>query len=186
MSTLDTLQSRISSSRLTGPAPSEAVMEQIFKSALRAADHANLRPWRFLVLSGQDLNRLGDLFAEISIANDADISDEAVDKARKKPLRAPLILVAIARCQQHPKVPEIEQILSTGAAVQNMLNAAYAQGVGAIWRTGPMAYDRRVMHGLGLAENEKIVGFIYMGTPEGKVKTTPKLNVEDFFGAWKP
>ena len=81
-------------------------------------------------------------------------------------------------------MPAIEQDLSAGAAAQNMLNAAHAQGVGAMWRTGSMAYDRRVMEGLGLAGNEKIIGFLYLGSATGNLKTLRPENPADYFREW--
>ena len=99
-----------------------------------------LRPWRFLTISGDDLFSLGELFLEAQLQDDAALSNVAQVKVKSKVLRAPLIVVAIASLQEHPKVPEIEQMLSAGAAVQNMLIAAYAQHIGC-----DMAYRQ---HGL--------------------------------------
>src|SRR5690625_6806132 len=78
---------------------------------------------------------------------------------------------AITACEGGPGVAEVEQIVSTGAAVQNMLLAAYALGVGAFWRTGAMAYHPTIAKGLGLTDNEKIIGYLFLGTP---ASTPPK------------
>jgi len=181
---LKTLHSRTSSPRLAGEVPSKEALEGLFQAAMRAPDHAQLRPWRFLLVSGDDRNVLGDLFAKAKIEDNAELSAIELDKIRSKPLRAPLIIVAIASIQPHPKVPEIEQVLSAGAAVQNLLLAAYASNIGAMWRTGSMAFHKTVMEGLGLSNNEQIVGFVYIGEQQGKSKQISPLDSQQYFKIW--
>ena len=94
------------------------------------------------------------------------------------------MIVVIASIQDHPKVPEIEQMLSAGASAQNMLLAAHMQGIGAMWRTGSMTYHPRVREGLGVAQNEKIIGFIYMGSIEGKTRLVPEINLSQYVQDW--
>src|SRR5690625_2297304 len=91
---------------------------------------------------------------------------------------------AITACEGGPGVAEVEQIVSTGAAVQNMLLAAYALGVGAFWRTGAMAYHPTIAKGLGLTDNEKIIGYLYLGT---RASTHPKpkdVDLAQYFTPW--
>ena len=183
MDALEALHGRVSSSRLSGEVD-DAALDNILRAALRAPDHAQLRPWRFLTVSGEARQKLGALYARAKLTEDPSLGSTDLEKIKSKPLRAPLIVVAIVCITEHPKVPEIEQILSTGAAMQNMLLAAYAQGVGAMWRTGAMAYDKIVCDGLGLAENEKIVGFLYLGEAEGNMRSAKSLNVEDYVKEW--
>ncbi len=185
MDALTALQQRVSSARLVEPAPQGEILQGILQAGLRAADHACMRPWRFLLIEGEARQALGSLFVAATRAQDAAADAAKLQRIADKPLRAPLILVAIARCRDNPKVPELEQLLSAGAAVQNMITAAYAQGVGAYWRTGSMAYDPRVAAGLGLEQGEKIIGFVYLGTPQGTQKPVPDLSVDDFVGHWR-
>ncbi len=184
MDALEMLCSRVSVPKLIEPGPNQQQLEQIKSAALRAADHARLQPWRFLVISGDGLERLGAIFVEIAARDNPAASSEELGRAKSKPLRAPTIIVAIASIKEHPKVPEIEQILSAGCAVQNMLNAAHAISIGAIWRTGPVAYDALLAQRLGLSSNEKVIGFIYLGTPAGALKSVPSNNTDDFFEQW--
>ncbi len=183
MEALEAIQSRNSAPRLTGDVP-EAVLDEIIKAGLRAPDHAQLRPWRMVAIEGAARERLGALFAQAKLTSDPNQSREALDKLRKKPLRAPLILVVAARITEHAKVPEIEQVLSAGALVQNMLNAAHALGFGAMWRTGSMTYNDVVRKGLGFEENDKMIGFLYIGEVEGRRKSLPELNPADFVVRW--
>ncbi len=184
MDALHALHNRTSVPKLTDPAPSQEALQNIYRAAFRAADHGMLKPWRFLIIREAARDRLGELFAQAELAINPQSTAAAIDKARSKALRAPLILVTICRHHALPKIPEIEQLLSTGAATQNMLLAAYAQGVGAMWRTGPMAYHEVVRYGLGLNSAEKIVGFLHLGTSDCEPKSPAEPAVSDFFQTW--
>ena len=184
MDAITALHTRNSAPKLTEPAPEGVARENIFKAALRAPDHARLKPARFLVLEGESRQRLGGLFAEALKADNPEAGEARCEKTAAKPLRAPLLVVVVAGAVAHPKVPAIEQLLSAGAAAQNMLVAAHAEGFGAIWRTGGMAYHPLVKRGLGLNENEEIVGYLYMGTVDGPAKPLPNAEVNDYFQGW--
>lgn len=184
MDALDALLNRVSVPRLVDPAPDAAQRELLFRAALRAPDHGQLRPWRFLTVEGDARTRMGELFAEALRVADAEVADEALTKARGMPLRAPLLVVVIARTQAHPKVPELEQVIAAGCAAHGILLAAHAQGIGAVWRTGDMAYNAHVAKGLGLAAGEQIIAYLYLGTPERELRRAPELAVDDFVSAW--
>ena len=99
-------------------------------------------------------------------------------------MRAPLIIVTISCPIAHPKVPELEQDLAAGCATHAMLIAAHAQGIGAVWRTGPMAEHPVVKQGLGLASNEKINAMLYVGQNSGPQRSLKELQIEDFVQHW--
>lgn len=184
MDALDLLLNRVSVTRLCDPAPTEAQLDLLFRAALRAPDHGQLRPWRFLIIQGAARERLGELFVESLQLKGPASSEEVLNKARKMPLRAPMLVVVVARLQEHPKVPESEQTLAVATAAHGLLLAAHAQGLGAVWRTGALCYDRHVAQGLGLADHEDLLGFIYLGTPEGRLRTPPELDPSDFVRHW--
>ncbi|MCA0893862.1 nitroreductase family protein [Microbulbifer agarilyticus] len=183
MDALDALHNRVSIGLLTEPAPNAGQRQSIFRAALRAADHGNLRPWRFLMVEGPARARLGEIYLEAT-ENKEVLSEAQQERILAMPLRAPLVIVAITQLQEHPKVPLNEQRMSTAGAVQAMLTAAFAENVGAYWRTGALAENRLVARALGLADNEEISGFIYMGTPAKPPRSAPDLAVEDFFADW--
>ncbi|MCW8127536.1 nitroreductase family protein [Microbulbifer halophilus] len=186
MDALTALHNRVSSGLLTEPSPDEQQRQNIFRAALRAADHGCLRPWRFLLVEGEARDRLGEIYLRASEqAAGEPLSAAQRDKTLKMPLRAPLLLVAITRLRDHPKVPHLEQRQSTAAAVQAMLTAAFAEGVGAYWRTGPLAGNPLVAKELGLAENERIDGFLYLGTPQKEPRRAPELAPGEFFTHWE-
>lgn len=184
MDAVTALHQRVSTPRLTAPAPTLEQLAVLFKAAMRAADHGNMQPWRFLIVWGVGLVRLGELFARVATAKNPDITQSELDRCQAMPQRAPMIIVSIAKCRTNPKVPRIEQIIAAGAATQNLLNAAFATNVGAVWRTGDMAYDPAVKEALGLVEGEEIIGFIYVGTPTVPPHAPREQNPADFFSIW--
>jgi nitroreductase len=184
MDALEALHTRVSSPRLIDPIPTAEELQNIYKAALRAPDHLALRPWRFLVVSGEARDRLGELFAAAAQSDHPEITERELLRERAKPLRAPLLVIAVAVTQAHDTVPEVEQLISTGASVNNMMLAAYSQGIGAMWRTGGMAYHPVVRAGLELSEHERIVGFLYLGQVQGGVRKPPELAVSEFFEEW--
>lgn len=184
MDAIAALHQRRSEAALGDPAPADQVLDNIERAALTAADHATLTPWRFLRIRGEARCRLGELFVRAREAAEGPLPAAERERTRNRPLRAPLLIVAIASCRANTKVPEIEQIISAGAAAQNLLNAAYAQGVGAIWRTGGFAYDPLVKTGLGLAAGEHIVGFLYLGTVTTPRPPRPPREPGAFFRDW--
>lgn len=171
MSVVESLINRVSIASLSAPAPTDEQLSMLFSAASRAADHACLKPYRFLVIQGEGLQQFGRSLRTIRAQQDASLSEQQLQRFENLPLRAPMIVVVIASCQDHPKVPHIEQIITAGAAAQNLINAAYALDIGAYWRTGDIAYNDDVKTLLKLEVQEHIVGFIYLGTPEDKIKT---------------
>lgn len=184
MNPLQLLEERVSIAQLQEPAPSAEVLEHAMRAALRAPDHGQLRPWRFLIVEGEGRQRLGELFAQAWLGDHPDAEQGELDRLRNMPLRAPMLILAIARLQEHPKVPKVEQRLAVGAAVMNMMLAFQAQEFGCIWRTGPMAYHPEVMRGLGLSADEEIISFLYVGTPAGKIRPAPKPEWTEFVRRW--
>ncbi|WP_051207479.1 nitroreductase family protein [Saccharospirillum impatiens] len=178
--TLALLQQRVSHPRLNDPGPTQPQLAELYAAALRAPDHAWLRPWRFIEVSGDDRARLGEWMASSALSDDPEIPDKKRQKLLNSPMRAPLVLIAWAKITKHPKVPAIEQVLATGAAVTNLINAAHALGIGAVWRTGAPAYSPALKQALGMAEQDHLVGFIYLGTPAGEDKPIPDLNPADY------
>jgi nitroreductase len=183
---LTLLQQRVSHPRLTEPGPSRDQLTKLYKAALRAPDHAWLRPWRFIEVAGDDRAQLGEHLANSAREDNPDINDKQIQKLLNSPLRAPLVLIIWAQIIDHPKVPDIEQILATGAATTNLLNAAHALGLGAVWRTGAPAYSPTLKRRLGMADRDQLVGFIYLGTPSGANKPIPELNPADFVRSLSP
>lgn len=165
MKSIEILHRRVSSPLLDLPAPDTEELELLYKAAARAADHGRLKPYRFLKIENEGLDKLGDVFLEAVSRKDEKMTDELKERYRTLPRRAPLILVAIADKTDQPKVPGLEKIMCGAAAVQNLINAAFMLDYGAFWRTGSLALDELVHEKLGVKDTEELLGFIYIGTP---------------------
>jgi nitroreductase len=181
---LELLHTRVSYPRLESPAPEGALLKRILMTAMRAPDHKVLRPARYLLVEGERREELGEIFAHAAQRSDPSASDAKLEKCRAMPLRAPLVLVAISKNIEHPKVPVFEQEQSVASGLAHILIALQACGFGGIWRTGEMAVDAYVKQQLGLQEHESLVGFLYIGTPVGDAKRIPTLQFEDYFCSW--
>ncbi|RDV26159.1 NAD(P)H nitroreductase [Alteromonas aestuariivivens] len=183
MDALTLLLNRHSQPRLTEPAPSGSCLENIMQAALRVPDHAGLKPWRFVVCEGMGRHRLGSLFEQSAVANDK--SAKEVERAAQLPMRAPMVIVAIARYTEHAKVPWVEQVASASCAVMAMQMAAFAQGFQGIWRTGDYAHCDTVKTGLGLQPQDEIVGYLYLGTAVTEAPAKPPVDAGMYFANWR-
>lgn len=167
------------------PGPDAAQLRRILEAAAAAPDHGLLRPWRFLVVQGEDRRQLGELFAAAVRAELPDVSAQEIEKQRTGPLRAPVIVGVIVRIEpDHPKIPEVEQIASAAAATQNLLLAAHALGFAAKWATGKPAYSRKVMAGLGLGPNERIMALVYLGSYAAEHIMPPRAGLDGLVCPW--
>jgi len=148
---------------MSEPGPSPAELETILTIGARVPDHGKLTPWRFIVFEGD---------ARVRAAADIDVEKHRVTDA-------PLVIGIVSFTKPHPKVPPWEQELSAGASAMNMVTAATALGYGACWLTGWFAFDRDVLDGLGLKADEKLAGFIHIGTQTKPNEDRPRPALSD-------
>lgn len=184
MNTLDLIRTRRSPLELGPPAPSADVLSAIFECAAAAPDHGRIRPWRFITIEGAALHAFGHLLALSLARRRPDASGEMLEKEAAKAMRAPLIIVAAAVCDPESRVRAVEQILSAGAATQNIILASIAAGFNAVWKTGDAAYDAEVKRALGLDEHNIIVGFLYVGTEGRKLPPRAPSEQSDLVRSW--
>jgi nitroreductase len=150
---------------LAGPGPSATEIETLLTVASRVPDHGKLVPWRFIIFEGAARMAAGEAIAEAFRNRYPNATPEHVSSERNRLARAPLVIAVVSRAGPHAKIPEWEQVLSAGAAAMSLVLAAHALGFGANWITEWYAYDRGVLNALGLAENERIAGFVHIGRP---------------------
>ena len=184
MDAIKNLLTRKASGKLTSPIPTPEQMQVVYQAALRAPDHAWLRPSSFIEVSGKGLVRLSKIFEQYAKANISDLTDEKLAKYREAPFRAPMIIVLVCNIKEHPKVPPIEQKLSTATAAQNILLALHAMGFAGYWRTGKLAFHGDIESYFDLEKHQAILGYLYVGTPTGKQKTIPAMQVEEYVETW--
>ena len=185
--TLDLLLSRrsVSANNLTEPGPTAAELEQVLTAAARVPDHKKLVPWRFVLFEGAARESFGQVLAEACRAEETDPGAFRLQNEAKRFLRAPIVIAVISRVTDNPVAPEWEQILSAGAACQNLIVAATALGFGAQWITEWYAYSQGVRSALGLADNERVAGFVYIGTPKEKPEDRERPRLADIVTSWR-
>ncbi len=165
MELIDAINTRSTAARLTGPGPTPEHLALMLAAAARAPDHGRLAPWRLIVLGGEVRARFIEAVVEarrkrLPAPNAAQLQIER-DKIDRSPT---VVVVGCAVARGNPKVPEIEQVIAAGAAVQNLCLAAHALGYGAMWKTGPAAYDAGVKAAVGLRPDDHIIAIMHLGT----------------------
>jgi nitroreductase len=162
---------------MSSPGPSAEELETILTVGARVPDHGKLAPWRFMVFEGDARVRAGEIIAQVFVSKNplAPAADIEVEKRRL--MDAPLVIAVISLTKPHPKVPPWEQELSAGASAMNIVTAATALGYGANWLTGWFAFDRDVLAEFGLKPEEKIAGFIHIGTHSKPNEDRPRPNL---------
>jgi nitroreductase len=171
---LNALNTRRSVKFLQAPAPTQTELAQILQAGMSAPDHGALMPWRYALIRGPAIAKLGNLAMKAL----EEANDPRLTPGKQKSVRAWLadvpLLIAIAQHIDHVnhKIPQQERLLAVGASVMNILNAAHILGYGAFWSTGLGSYVKAVQEALGFdAPNYVFLGFIALGTPGCAVQT---------------
>jgi nitroreductase len=179
MDVFEAIHSRHSQGKVKpDPVPRELI-EKLLDVAVQAPNHYKVRPWRFVVLTGDGLYKLGDVMAASQQQRHPEFPPEAFDKCRSLPLRAPVVIAVGVDKPSEAKVLEIENVCAAAAATQNLLLAAHAMGLGAKWRTSEWARDTKVKEFLGFEPDQHIIGFIYLGYSAFEAEPAPRPSFED-------
>ncbi len=172
--------------RLMAPGPSAEQLDTILTIASRVPDHKKLAPWRFIVIEGDARAKLGERIAEVCAAIEKEPpSHVRLDMERNRLTRAPMVIAVVSRITPHRSAPDWEQTLSAGAACFNLCLAANALGYGTSWITEWIAYNADIAATLGLAENEKVAGFVYIGTPSENPEERERPHLPDIVTRWQ-
>jgi nitroreductase len=164
---------------MSDPGPSPAELETILTVGARVPDHGKLTPWRFIVFEGDARVRAGEIIAQVFARKNLHAAPAEIDVEKRRLTDAPLVIAVVSFTRPHPKVPAWEQELSAGASAMNIVTAATALGYGACWLTGWFAFDRDVLDGLGLKTDERLAGFIHIGTPSKPNEDRPRPALTD-------
>src|SRR5262245_55327936 len=185
MEAMELLRTRHSASKLLdAPSPSKEAVAAMLEAAAHAPDHGRLQPWRLILIEGDARRVLGEILAESLARRNPVAGDQALAREREKALRAPLIVVVATRCDRSAKIPVVEQIIAAGCAAHGVMLAAFAQGLGAFWRTGEAAYDEAVKAAFGIGADDLIVGFIYVGIDTGGTQSRPRSVSQECAQRW--
>ncbi|MEO1200322.1 MAG: nitroreductase [Pseudomonadota bacterium] len=154
----------VPSAKLTAPAPNEDQLADLLEIASRVPDHGKLARWRFIIVAGEARGALGARIGALYASANPDAPDEKRLKESHPFEPSPLVIAVVSTAADHPKIPVWEQELTAGAVCLNLMHAAYALGFSAQWLTGFAATDHGAMTVLGLSGEERIAGFIHIGT----------------------
>jgi nitroreductase len=188
MDALELLKTRASipSISLGEPGPSEAEITEILTIASRVPDHGKLVPWRFILYRGEGRRLLGERLAEIHLRKEPGLPNAIVEQDRMRFANAPLVIGVVSRAAPHVKIPEWEQVLSSGNAAFSIVLAAHALGYAAQWLTSWAAYDEDAKAVLGVKPEEKVTAFVHIGTPKVPPFQRPRPALGDIVTEWTP
>ena len=175
----------VSANALAEPGPNADQLDQILTAAARVPDHKKLAPWRFILFQDEAREAFGQVLADACRAEAPEPSAFRIETEAKRFLRAPVVVAVISRVTKTPSVPEWEQVLSAGAACQNMIVPATALGFGAQWITEWCAFSENVRQALRLQGNERVAGFIYIGTAKERPDERARPGLEEIVTAWR-
>jgi nitroreductase len=165
MELMDAIRSRRSIGKVKQDAIDRQTIEALLEAAVWAPNHRRTEPWKFFVMTGEGRSRLGDAYADIYRASRPEADEEAVEKQRRKAFRAPVVIAVACAPSQAVGVIELEEYGAVYMAIQNMLLAAHALGLGAIVRSGEPMYTERMNAAFGLGPRDKVLGLVYLGAP---------------------
>jgi nitroreductase len=180
----DNIHQRQSIGHLVEPAPSHDQLNVAFQAALTAPDHHRLKPTQFIVVEGQQREAFGELLAQ-SVADMAETDSVQIERVKHHPFRAPILVLAVTKFQDHPKVPFFEQTLSSGAAIQNFLLSLQAQGFATMWRSGAVVESKLLKSALGLAERDLISGIVYVGSAAKEIAPRTSIDSQQYVHFWQ-
>ena len=172
--------------QLGEPAPDPDTLLRMLQSAVRVPDHGKRVPFRFLSFRGDARHAFGERLAARSRERDPDASEAVFEKDRMRFSHAPLVVAVIGRFGPDEKIPESERFSTASCVCFALLQAAQALGYGAIWLTGWLAYDPEVATWLGLGEDERVVGFIHIGTPKLDAPERERPDPRELLTPWSP
>ncbi len=181
---LKAIHDRRSIGKLSLPMPNKEELSLMLQTAFTAPDHKQLKPWQITVLTGEALDEFGQVLLQAGTqkakAEGQTLDDATCTKLINMPKRAPMIIMVATDTKPHDKVPPFEQLLSTGAMIQNLLLAVKAFGYDSIWRSGDLMNHACVKAYFDVADKDDICGFIYVGSSDVVMPQKEAVNLENF------
>ena len=171
------------SRQLTEPAPDDATLLRMLALACRVPDHGRRVPWRFVRIAGEARAALGEVLVARALERDPQASAAILEKDRNR-FGSPLVIAVVARLGADTKIPESERFSAASCVCFALLQAAQGYGFGAQWLTGWPAYDETVLRTLGLGPDERIAGFIHLGTAQTEVHERERPDPATLLSDW--
>ena len=151
----------------TGEKIDDTIILQLLENANWAPTHKLTEPWRFKVFCEEGLKQFAEYQAK-EYYNSFYGTEKFLEKKHQKLLNNPLKCSHIISIGMHRTLdvmlPEVEEIAAVACAVQNILLSATAYKLGAYWTTGGVTYNEPAKVFFDLGEQDKLLGFVYLGT----------------------
>ncbi len=170
---------------LVAPGPDTAQLREMLEIAIRTPDHGKIGPWRFVIVGQDQREALATLLEQALRSARPEASDQDIEAAHQFARQAPCLVVLLSSPDHSRPIPLWEQELSAGAAAMNLLHAAHAVGFAGGWLTGWPSFNDQVRDAFG-TENDRIAGFIFIGTPARELQERPRPTYEDVVSHWNP
>ncbi len=167
------------------PGPSPEALDELLEIAARVPDHRCMTPWRFIVFEGDARADFGQELARIRGETKPDAESKDLIEAAGLFLRAPVVVAVVSSPRDDGRTPVWEQELSAGAVCYNLLLAANASGWAGSWLSEWPAFEPEVAKTLGLAETERVAGFIYLGTSRIDPPERARANMANLVTRWR-
>ncbi|XAO72106.1 MAG: nitroreductase [Acetobacteraceae bacterium] len=182
---IEVLLSRASTDRLIAPAPKGSVLMQILSTSLRAPDHGRMRPWCFITVTGNHRAAFAELLMAAMRWTDLEVKPSKLEKKRVRYAEVPMTIILGMDLHPNAKIPVEEQVMAVTAGAMNVLNALHSEGFGGMWVSGAFQNDETFREKLGFIRNQKIAGFLQVGTVEGRTAETKRPDTDLYHARWK-
>jgi nitroreductase len=173
LSSMGWLFDRRSVAALIEPAPTGDQIDVLIRAAATVPDHGNLRPWRLVLVAGDERMGVGNALARSATDQRPDLDEDGRDRLRQKAFAAPAQVLIIASPDPSSKVAEWEQLASAACTGFAIVLAAHALGIGAIWKSVPFTRGSGLQDLLHLTPDEQLLGWVNLGTPS--MQPSPRL-----------
>ncbi|MDH7975991.1 nitroreductase [Sphingomonas sp. AR_OL41] len=168
---------------LVAPGPAADQLEAMIAIAARTPDHGKLAPWRFVIVPDDQRDRFAETITTAYLAERPEAGRLELESLDQFAHQAPALIVMLSSPRPESHIPLWEQELSAGAACMNLLHAAHAMGFAAGWLTGWASYSDAVRDAFGAAP-ERIVGFVFIGTPAKQLEERPRPDLGKIISIW--
>lgn len=158
----------------------DEIIKEILINATWAPNHGQNEPWRFVVFTGEGLKKFADFQSELykEEAGDA-FKEDKYKKLQQQPLAASHIIALCMKRGPNKRIPEIEDIEAVACAVQNIYLSVTAYDLGGYWTSGGITYSEQAKPFLGLGEDDKLLGFFYIGYVAVPSPSTKRISIEE-------
>ncbi|HTN16661.1 MAG TPA: nitroreductase [Chitinophagaceae bacterium] len=170
LSRIITSRRTIKPQQMNGKKIDNAVVEQLIGLADWAPTHGRTEPWRFYIFGGEKVAAFCKDHADMKRKAQADFSEDAWQKLSEMGALASHVLLIVMRRGDLPKIPVLEEVAATAAAVQNLLLGAESLGIAAYWGTGGSVLQPEMKAYLHLRPEDQVLGALYLGYSDAPVK----------------